>query len=200
MKTVQLQLILIVFTIIFATGCGPNKQLHKNIKSASTEQLRTSSKLASIREQNIPELKRGQTVYIQNYYSKPEIVGLGFASSSIAIDFLEIGTDGYKIDLRQFTKTSMVMLSKALKQRDIENVKTGFKQVKLRAHSVKYDQGAFSATIEVSVTAELGSSKSITASEERSSASNLAAAASAAVSDATRKILNHPDFIQYINQ
>jgi len=200
MRIVQLQLLLVIFTIIFAIGCSPNKQLHKNIKSASTQQLRTSSKLASIREQNIPELKGGQTVYIKNYYSKKEIVGHGFASPSIAIDFIEIGTDGYNIDLRQFTKTSKVLLKKALKHRDIEHVKTGVKQVKLRVHSVKYNQGAFSAKIEVSVTAELGSSKSITASGNRSSASNLAAAASAAVSDATRKILNHPDFIQYINQ
>ncbi len=174
--------------------------MHTSSKPASIKELRTSTKLALVRKQGIPELTGGQTVNIQNYYSKPEIIGLGNASETVYIRMLEIGTDGYNADLKQFTGTATVMLSKALAHRNIKFSKTGPKKVKLRAHSVKYNQGAFSADIEVSVTAELGNGKSITASGKSSSDLNLAASASADLSYAIEKILNHHDFIQYINQ
>ena len=199
MRIVQLQLILLFF-ILFVSGCIPDNKYNKNIKPASVQEMRASTKWASIREKNIPDLKRGQTVEIQNYYTKQEVEQHGIASSSIVKKYVEIGTDAYDIDLRQFTKTAMELLSKALKHRDIENVNSGLKQVKLRAHSAEYNQGAFSASIEVSITAELGNSKSITASGKRDTTLNMDAAASAALSYAISKILNHPDFIQYINQ
>ena len=200
MKIVQLQLISVFFTIILVSGCGSIQNLNTSTKPAVTQSLATTSKMAAIQEKNVPELKRGQSVYIKNYYSRPEIVTLGNASSSMIAGAVEVGTDGYRADLEQFTRTAIISLSKALKFRDIEFAKTGPKQVILRVHSARYKQGAFSADIGVSVTAELGNSKSITASSTRSFSANTSATASFTVSDSIREILNHPDFIQYINQ
>ena len=198
MKIANLQLILVFFTVIYSTVCSADKQLH--IRSGSAQELRTSTKLALIRKQDIPELKSGQTVFIKNYYSKKEIIKRGYASPVAVIELVEIGTDAYNIDLRQITKTSKRMFKKAFKHRGVIHKKKGEKRVKLRAHSLKYNQGVFSADIEISVTAELGNNKSISATGKRTSYTNLDADASAALSDASTKILNHPDFIQYINQ
>ena len=200
MKIVQLQFTCLVLTAIFLTGCSSGNQLHTSTKPASVKELRTSTRLALVREKGIPELKGEQTVNIQNYYSRTEVVGLGSASDKVFIRMLEIGTDGYNADLKQFTDTAIVMLSKALEYRNIKYAKTGQKQVKLRAHSVKYNQGAFSAVIEVSVTAELRNDKSITAWNKSSADISLAASASAVLSYDLKEILNHHDFIEYINQ
>ena len=161
--------ILLIF--VFITGCG-------------TIRLDTNSTTFQIVTERVPHLKPDQTVKINNYYNKAEIVML---SSNI------------DADLQQYTQTAIRLLTQGLAHRSINVEATGKKSIKLRVHNVKIIRAFFTLQVELNTTATLGNGQSFTVFHHNSSPSTGFRAASGAIARSIEKVIKHDKFLDYIN-
>ena len=161
-----------MLVILFFTGCG-------------TIRLDTNSTTFQIVKERVPSLKSDQTVKIDNYYTKPEVVML---NSNI------------DADLQQYTQTAITLLTQGLSHQAIDEDPKGEKSVQLRVHNVKFIRAFFTLQVELNTTATLGNGKSFTVFHHNSSPSTGFRAASGAITRSIEKVLKHKEFLEYINK
>lgn len=172
MKLTYLRLIPIICMMFFLSGCV-------------TTRLDANDMSFPIAETVVPDYREGQTIAAHNYYPEPVIVML---------------RSRLEADLMQYTDTAVKALAQGLKHRNISVGLAGSKSVKLRVHNVKYITSFFTLQVELDITTELGNGKTFTVFHHNASPATAYRAASGAITRATEKILNHGDFIQYMNE
>ena len=171
MKLIYLRLIPVICMIFLLSGCA-------------TIRLDANDLTFPVGEEVVPDYKEGQAIAVHNYYLEPVIVTL---------------TSRIEADLMQYTDTAIKALAQGLKHRNISVGAEGSKSIILRVHDAKLIMAFWTLQVEVNITAELGNGKTFTVFHHNASPATAFRAASGAITRATEKILNHNDFIQYMN-
>ena len=161
--------------------------------AACVSNVKTSPDRYSVEPSAVTHLRGEQTVALMNAYTAETVVVVMQGSGSTA-----------KSDLRELTNTAMVMLGRAMKQRNITVAPEAEKTIALRVHEVHADTaGVMPAMwIEAHLMLEArypdGTKSSVNVVD--TSVNGLAQAIDGAVLIALNGLLHQKQFVSYMNQ
>jgi len=142
----------------------------------------------------VPDYKERQSISIKNYYKNP------------AVEKFKYGGGYVGIDLQQYTKVVINLIAQAVANQDISVKQSANKVIKIRVHDFKYQLGANRASLEI--TAVLGNGVLVNIRHQHKDHLILQKSGffdaitdfyNRAIIGATEKLLNHPDFVKFMN-
>ena len=171
--------VLVPLIFLLLSGCGINE-----VKISGNEQ---------ILKRAVPEFKSGQTVNIKNYYLKPTIINNPIRASND------------QIDAQEFSAAAIRIVRQAMAYRDINVTPKGNKSIKIRVYDVKWGskKGESIWALQggsIELTAELGNGSVINVYQFNHKKQSFSQTYDRIILSATEKLLNHPDFISYMNK
>ena len=164
---------LCLFLLVSLCGCGQGF-------------IRGDAKLYEIDIQKIPAFLQKRGYQLVNAFDAPRVV------------VISSGENAFSVDLKQLTDTSLEMLKTALEKRDLTIGAQG-KEVTLFVNNIQSHAGYWVRHTTLRLNAKLDNGKTIAITADYRSPGDAFRAINATLRKAVVNLLNHEDFIDYIN-
>lgn len=140
----------------------------------------------------VPHYKTEQSVSIHNYYEIPTLV-----ESPLRIS-------GDKIDLQQYTEAAIKLVNQGMSYQNIIVDPSSDKIIKIRVYDLKWGSKKGASIwdrlgVSLELTAELSNGNVINIYHFKHKQGTFSRTYNRAINSATEKLLNHPDFIKFMN-